>query len=295
MPPPRVLQRIFLALILLAATGWARPIPHTVGQGGLVDLRHGQLCIEMQGFGRIFDYSAATRFTLDGTPTTPEALAEYLSQGLPLSAVARIDRTSSQATSVDVSSGRKMKAVAVRIQPDSNLPLPAGSELKLSVSQAELKRLGLKKPWLSIPGLAHRAPLQQTAGNRAEAVFHLDLGLELRRLPIYLSEGEGEVYRGQHFGVSTRPPKLKDGGPRIVEKSLTRVPAWIDLEGPTDLLDHRATRLTVSGGAKIESILTRPNRIEFWLLLPTSGEFTVEAGIRDKLGRTSKASWTVTK
>lgn len=288
------MRKLFLALLLLTALSLAQTSPPSVEQGGLVDLRHGQVCLEMQGFGRIFDYGAKTRFTLDGKPTTPETLASLLAEGQSLSAVARVDNRSGRASSVDVSSGRKMRAVEVRLQPKPDLPLAAGRELKLFVPNAELKRLGLRKPWLSIPGLVHKMPLQPTPDG-ARAGFTLEPGAELRRLPIYLSEGDKEVFRGQQFGVTSNPPQLGSGGPRVVEASLIRVPAWVELSGPTDLLDHGATSLSVSGGGKIENILTRPNRIEFWLVLPTTGSFTVKAKIKDRLGRASESTWVVTK
>lgn len=267
--------------------------PTAVTQGGLVDLRHGQVCLDLHGHGRIFDYGEKTRLTLDGRPVTPEHLADLLKNGVALSAVVRADN-GGLAASVDIASGHTMKAFSVKITPESELPIPAGHDLDFFVSSHELKRLKSKQPRLTVAGLAYQVPMKLTP-NGAQATLRLESGLEVRNLPVYLSEGETDVYRGQGFSVNTEAPKLVSGGPGVVGASAQRLPGWVDLEGPIDLLDHRATRITVSGEGKVDTILTRGGRLEFWLTLPTPGTYQVKARIKDHFGRISEYRWAVTK
>lgn len=262
-------------------------------QGGLIDLRYGQACLEAQATGRILDYTSNTVFTLNGKKTSAEALAALLKDGTDLAAVARFDGATGKAGWLDTISGTPAPTAKLQVLPTTAKPFRAGERLTVTLPTAELNRLKLSQPTLTVPGIAHaEAPLKVSGG--LQWSLTLPEGIELRRVPIYVVDAKRGAFQGPQLSLSGLGPSLGPAGPQKAPAGLLRFPGWVDLSGPTDLLDFAATKVVASGGARVEGLLTRPGRLEFWLCVPAPGTYQLRAYVKDTLSRSSSVEWTVT-
>lgn len=262
-------------------------------QGGLIDLRYGQACLETQASGHILEYTSNTLFTLNGKKTSADALAALLKNGTDLAAVARFDSATGKAGWLDTISGTPAPTVKLLVLPTTAKTFRAGDRLTVTLPEAELRRLKLSQPTLTVPGVAH-AQAPQTVAGGLQWSLTLPEGIELRRVPIYVVDAKLGAFQGPQLSLSGLSPSLGPAGPQKAPAGLLRFPGWVDLKGPTDLLDFSATKVVASGGAKVDGLLTRPGRLEFWLNVPAPGTYNLRAYVKDTLSRSSSVEWTVT-
>lgn len=240
--------------------------------------------METLGTGHILEYGKRSVFTLDGEKSTPEDMARLVVDGIPLSVVVRYTRASGKIGRLDAMSAEPMPAISLKVTPESDLPLPAGVSLEVKVPRAEIGRLDLRAPSLMVPGIDRPVPMQPSSGG-FKAIIPTPPGCEWRRIPIYLVRADGAVLRGKSFGLTSSGPALSNPGPIVAPAALRKIPCWIEVKGPPDLLDHRFTRVTGQGGAVAGQPVVRPGRIDFWLEVPGPGIYWAEVRVQDKLGR----------
>ena len=259
-------------------------------QGGLVDLRYGQAALEVGGEGLLLEYGERSVFTLDGSPTSAEQLAQKVEEGMALLVAVRYNPESGLIGWCDAVSTVPVPAVELRLDPLKTPALLPGDTLRLLIGRSEIDRLGLKSAQLLAPGMTHSTPFR-LEGRQLLAELPIMQGWNWHELPLFVRASDGRVFRGRRISVSSSGPLIKSAGPQVASASLSSIPGWIDLAGNTRYLDPSATRITASTGARISEVTPRAGRISFRIEVDGPGTYWLEAVVKDSLGREARKKW----
>lgn len=268
-------------------------------QGGLVDVRYGQVSLDLGGKSLVLTTNDKTVLTLNGTVVPPETLLEHLPKGL--AATARYDQRTGQLGWLDAygqpGAPPAPSAVHLDIVPWKGPAYRQGERLTISLSTGEKKRLGsTKKPIrVFIPGITHGLPLVEAADGSLQASFTVQPGWNYQDVPILLHTGDsaspGRVYSGPRFSVSTTGPSILGYGPQAASTSLKNIPGWVDHRSESHLIDPSTAELEVSEGCRVLSFTRRVDRSSFELESDGPGDYWIEFRVSDRLGRPVKKRW----
>lgn len=243
-------------------------------QGGLVDVRYGQVSLDLGGTAEVLELHPSSVLTLNGQPTTAEALQAKLPLGL--AAVVRYAPDSGRIGWLDAYTNRSPAGIlAVRLSPS-----------RPAYAKGETVRLLLPprgEGAYLIPGLVHGLPAR-------DASLTVREGMDLRDLPIFWISAD-QTWRVGKLTLAASPPELKSFGPSVASRHLAEVPGWLDFHSPGGLLEPTSIRVTVDGGAEIVNLQRRVGRTAFTVLVPGGGTYWLEAEARDQLGRRVQRRW----
>ena len=293
-----------LALLLLTSTCLAM-FDFVVGtiQGGLVDVRYGQVSIDTGGSSTVLDLPADASVTLDGQAIKADDLQKRIPEGL--TAVATYHQNDGSITALETySGGRGIPAANVTLLPTKAV-YKAGETVTILLSKEEVMRLGVPDK-LRIPGLPALPPGLLRSPHNLKSILTDNDFLPAQRggykavlrtpssnlidLPVLLKIGE-KVYRGPRISVAATTPVITGKGPHVASSKLDTIPGWVDLCYPPSLLDLSSARLSVSSGARIVKFQPRVDRSVFELQADGPGEYWLEFSVADVLGRTVKERW----
>lgn len=257
-------------------------------QGSLVDLRWGQVCIDVGGTGHLLDWNKQSEFTLNGTKTTAEELAKLVKSGEKVMVALRYDPELGLIGWMDALTQESQSAIELVLEPYRGPALKPGQSLKVSIPAWERRRLKLDgKANLFVPGMVHGLPLPEGEGE-----FPLLQGWNWRNIPLYVRSGAGQAYRAKTLSVSSSGPEIRGFGPEVAP-GLEHVPCWVDLSGSTELLQLRDCRIKSTLGSTITQRVLRDGRLSFVLVVEGPGRYDIEVLLTDQLGREATASWLV--
>lgn len=261
-------------------------------QGGLVDIRYGQVSIDLGGVSEVVDLAPLSTLTLDGAPITPEALLKQIPQGL--TATVRYDAASGVVGWLDAfSRGTGQPRVSSGRHPSKAPAYEGGEAVAVTLSAAEATRLGgASNIKLNIPGVARDLPLVKAANGGWKATVRILPGWDLVRVPVFLKTSE-KVYRAGTLDAWTTPPTIVGFGPHHASSHLERIPGWVDLRSASRQIDPDSVRLTASDGARVVELQRRVDRTVFALQVDGPGEYWVEFSAADRLGRRVAQRWPV--
>lgn len=257
-------------------------------QGGLVDIRYGQVAIDVGGDGVVLEVKPETVLRLDGSPITAEELLPRIASGL--AAVASYDHRSGTARTVDAfSDGRDLPSVQVELLPKNRTVFAAQETVTVLMPREQVRRLGPNTN-LSIPGLAHGLAWQQAEHGAKKVVLRVPHGADLNRVPILVHTPNG-VHKGGPLSTSSTEPKLTSYGPQNASSRLERIPGWVDVTTVSQPLDPATARLQVSLGVRIVDFQPRVDRSVFRLETDGPGDYWIEFTIADTMGRAVRQRW----
>lgn len=261
-------------------------------QGGLVDIRYGQVSIDLGGVSEVVDLGPISTLTLDGAPITPEELLKKVPQGL--TATVRYDPASGVVGWLDAFSRGAEQARASSGRRPSNSPAyEAGDVVAVTLSEPEARRLGgAGKVKVSIPGVARDLPLVKATGGGWKATVRILPGWDLVKVPVFLST-PGKVYRAGTLDAWTTHPTIIGFGPHVASSSLEKIPGWVDLRSASRQIDPDSILLRASAGARIVDLQRRVDRTVFALQVDGPGEYWVVFSATDNLGRAVSQRWPV--
>lgn len=265
-------------------------------QGGLVDVRYGQLAIEQGGTSEVLEVTKRTVLTLDGQPLSAEALQQKVATGL--AATARYNPQSGEAGWVDAFSHG---GASLRIDASISAPrrgfYTEGETIAIQVSSSEVKRLKGVRLSLTIPGMVHNLALAPAGGGSYKAVVRVLSGWNFSRVPIFISLERSDkntvVAQGPSLSVATTAPEIIGFGPKIASAQLTSVPGWIDVRSEAKLLNPSSARLVASPGCRITKFQPRVGRSMFYFESDGPGEYWLEFNISDLAGHKATRRWSV--
>lgn len=288
-----------LVAFLLATAGWSEPaISKTSSlspmpskqqvQGGLVDLRYGQVAIDGGGQATVLELEKESKIWLDGRAVSSQELLAEIPRGL--GAVATYRGASGTVEKLEAfSSGQGQSRTDLVLLPRKAPAYRTGDLLTLLLSPAEVARLGGGPLTLLAPGLDHVAfTLAQRGG--LKAYLRLQPTANLMEIPLFV-QGKDRVYRGPSVSICASKPRLTGYGPAIASSGLAAIPGWVDLEHPPELLDLSSARLLVSPGLRIVRFQPRVDRAVFELQADGPGEHWVEFEIADVFGQLARQRW----
>lgn len=259
-------------------------------QGGLVDIRYGQVSIDRGGTSTVLELGPNTFLSLDGVAITAEELVKQIPRGL--SVVAGYDAPTGFAASVDAfSDTSELPGLASRILPWRGPAYGTGELVTVVVSAPEVKRLGGPIS-ATIPGIGRDLAFVPAQEGGRKVMFRVLPGMDFSNLPIFVTS-RGKVHRAGRLNVSTTAPTIVDFGPRQGSAKLASIPGWVDLRARTPLLDPTTARLTASPGARVVSFQPRVDRSVFEIEADGPGEYWLDFSIEDKMGRTVRQRWPV--
>lgn len=263
----------------------------SITQGGLVDIRYGQISIDIGGTGIVLEVRPETKLRLDGASINAEELLQRVPEGL--TAVATHHLQEGIALSVDAfSSGRELSAALLEVVPKERALFQAGEFFTVLLPAAEQKRLGPGPFMVSLPGLSPPKSMAVAQRGGLKTSFRVPIGADLTQVPLFLHTPK-EIYKGRRLSFSSSPPKILDFGPTRASSSTEKIPGWIDLQSASGLLDLSTAKLTVSSGAKVLDFQPRVDRSVFRIETEGPGEYWLEFSIKDTLGRTVGKRWSV--
>ncbi len=259
-------------------------------QGGLVDLRYGQVSIDLGGVSEVLDLVPASVITLDGAPTTAEALLKAVPQGL--TATVRYDPGVGTIGWLDAfSRGTSQPRAGSGRQPVKGPAYGAGDAVAITLSEAEARRLGGgEKLRLTIPGVAHELPLTPATRGGWKATVKILPGWDLVEVPVFLTTPTG-VHRAGRLDAWTTPPEIVGFGPHLAPSSLPKVPGWVDLRSASRQIDPDSIQVTASPGVRVVDLQRRVDRTTFSLIPDGPGEVWLEVTAADRMGRTVRQRW----
>ena len=294
------MKRAPLVALWLLGACWAQPVRDVAPaktavvatarhvQGGLVDVRYGQVSINTGGEATVLELAADSVVTLDGVSLTSEQLLKAIPNSL--SAVATYRAGSGVIEKLEAyTAGAKQGRVALTLSPRRSPAYRDGELVTVLLSSAESARLGLKDPTLSAPGIGpSRFVPAQRGGFKAHLRLRSDTNLV--DLPLLLQSGQ-TVYRGPSVSLSATAPLIQGFGPERASAQMTNFPGWVDLSHPPSLLDLSSAKLQTSPGLQVLSFVPRVDRSLFELRADGPGWYWLEFEVRDELGRTSRKRW----
>ena len=295
-----------LIALLLASASWAQPAlkaPETLGvrsrvpaisqteqqvQGGLVDLRYGQVCVDLGGEAVVLELPKDAQVFLDGSPLSPEEILKLIPQGLGV--VATYHATSGTVATLEAfSRGAKLPGVQLTLLPLKGPAYRSGDLVTVLLSTEEANRLGGKPLTLLVPGLKTTAFVPAQRGGW-KASLRAVSSTNLVDVPLLVRSGD-KIFTGPTIGVATSGPALKSFGPHAANTELSTIPGWIDLRHPPKFLDLSSAKLRVSEGARVVKFQPRVDRTVFELEVDGPGDYRIDFEVSDVLGNTSRQSW----
>ncbi len=268
-------------------------------QGGLVDIRYGQVSLDLGGKSLVFTIDETSILTLNGTVTSPEALLKHLPDGL--AATARFDPRTGRLGWLDAygqsSAVPRLSAVQLDIVPWKGPAYQQGERLTVSLPRREAKRLGLSKKTLRafIPGITHDLPLLATSDGGAKATFTVMSGWDYQGVPVMIRVEESptteRVYGGPRLSFSTTGPSILGSGPQVASGRLKSIPGWVDHRSESGLIDPSTAVLKVSEGCRVLNFSRRVDRSSFELETDGPGDYWIEFRVSDRMGRSVKERW----
>jgi hypothetical protein len=261
-------------------------------QGGLVDLRYGQVSIDTGGTSVVLDLAESSRLTFDGAPISAEELLKRVPQGL--SAVAVYDGDYGTVSTLDTFGlGQSIPNAQISLLPWKGPAYGAGETVTVLVSAAEAQRLGSRPLSLTIPGATHNQPFVPAQRGGLKASVKVLPGWNLMEVPVYVNAGS-KVHKGRRLSFSTSPPEITGFGPHQASGKLATIPGWVDSRSPSRLLDPTTASLTVSAGARVVDFQPRVDRTVFSIEADGPGEYWLEFSIADRMGRKVSQRWPLT-
>lgn len=301
-------MRRALVAILLASAGWALPHPTEKGsktspaiataagnqvQGGLVDVRYGQVSIDLGGVSVVLDLTPTSKVLLDGLAIKPDDLQKRVPDGL--AAVATYQGRTGAVQSLEAfSDGKGLPAVSLTVSP-SKAAYRKGETVEIWLSAAEAKRLGTRPLQLNVPGIfsASGTSFQGVPGGGFKASLKLLADTNLIQVPLMVKAGS-KVYKGPRISIATEAPEITGFGPHHASARLSSIPGWVDLRSHPSLLNLASAKLSASKGVRVVSFQPRVDRCVFELKAEGPGEYWLEFQVADKSGRVARQRWPVT-
>jgi hypothetical protein len=257
-------------------------------QGGLVDIRYGQVCLDGGGSALVLEVPENCLLTLDAVKVSAEQLLTHIPEGL--SAVISFDTRGGIAQAVEAfSGGATLPALASRTLPAVGPAYGPGELVTILLPAAEVARLSGPST-VSIPGVARDLPLLPAQGGGAKVMFRVQPGMDFFQLPVFVCSRD-TVYRAGRLNLATTAPTVIDYGPSQASVRLASIPGWVDVWARTPLLDPTSARLTVSPGLRVQSFQPGVGRSNFELEADGPGEHWIEFSMQDQLGRTVRQRW----
>lgn len=275
-----------LLAFLLSGLCWAQPIRQV--QGGLVDVRYGQVSVDRGGNATVLDLMASSKLFLDGRLLTAEELLKEIPRGL--SAVATYHESSGAIEKLEAfSAGSEQPRAALRLLPRKAPAYRRGDLLTVLVAPDEAARMGEGATILLTPGLSHTlfVPAQ---GGGLKAMARLNSSSNLVEVPVLVERG-GKVYRGPSLSVAATGPEVLGFGPEKASSELATIPGWVDISHPPRLLDLSSARLRVSPGLRVVQFQPRIDRSVFELEADGPGQYWLEFEVADVLGEACRKRW----
>lgn len=293
-----------LVALLLASACWALPpqAAPPVGaqsepvvsrrvveqvQGGLVDLRYGQVCVDIGGEATVLELPSQAQVLLDGTAISPEELLKQVPKGLGV--VATFSGTDGIISTLEAfSSGAKLPGATLTLLPWKGPAYRQGDLVTVLISEQEAKRLGGSLT-LFAPGL-RSTPFTPAQRGGWKATVRTSAATNLVDVPLLVRAGR-KVFSGPSISVATEPPIIRGYGPAKASAELSAIPGWIDLQHPPKLLDLTSAKLRVSDGARVVKFQPRIDRTVFELEVEGPGEYWLDFEIADVLGNVTRQRW----
>lgn len=259
-------------------------------QGGLVDIRYGQVAVDLGGVAEVLETDASSVLTLNGSPITAEELLKQIPDDLAV-AVRFAPDTGKVGWLDAFSDGQGMPAVDLGKAPVQGEAYKAREMLTLTLSSQEWKRLGQRSCTATIPGVAHDLKFSPTRAGGCDVVLKVMPGWNFRDVPVFLETG-GRVYRGPRLTFSTTAPAVTGFGPSRASAHSENIHGWVDVRSEgANLLQPTSARLTVAPGLKVLEFQPRVDRSVFVLRADSPGEYWVEFRIADRMGRKLAKRW----
>ncbi len=259
-------------------------------QGGLVDLRYGQVCVDIGGEATVLELPSQAKVLLDGKAISPEELLKRIPEGLGV--VATFSGADGIILALEAfSDGAKVPGAALTLVPLKGPAYRQGDLLTVVLSNQEVKRLGGSPLTLTAPGLRPTAFVPAQRGGQ-KATVRTSSDTNLVSIPLLVRAGE-KVFTGPKISVATKPPVIRGYGPQNASAELSTIPGWLDLQHPPKLLDLTSAKLRASEGARIVKFQPRIDRTVFELEVEGPGEYWLEFEIADVLGNVSRQRWPI--
>ena len=260
-------------------------------QGGLIDVRFGQLSVDVAGVGQILDWDAKTLFTLNGTTTKASELASLVLKGQALKVAVRYNPESGYVGWLDALSSEPQAAIYLELEPYLGPAMEAGQELKITIPRFEARRLDLDSATLFAPGMTHK--LEMTGEGSLHGTLPLLQGWNWFEIPLYVRNNQGTAWRGRKISVSSNGPRIVSYGPEETLAVESKVSCWIDLANRGEYLSLTESQFEVSQGGKLSRPAFSNGRLHFELEVDGPGTYWIEARVVDQLDRASLVKWPV--
>jgi hypothetical protein len=258
-------------------------------QGGLVDIRYGQVSVDLGGTSEVLEADEGSVLTLDGAAITAEELVKRIPEGLAV-AVRYNGQTGKIGWLDAFSRATAMPGAALILRPWKGPAYAANELVTVTISAAEAKRLGPGPLTTTIPGVAHDLPFVVAPSGGMKAVVRVMPGWDFVDLPVFLKSGK-KVYKGGRLNFSTSAPAITGFGPHQASAKLATIPGWVDLRSESRLLDPATAKLTVSQGARVVDFQPRVDRTVFAIEADGAGEYWLEFSMADHMGRQVSKRW----
>jgi hypothetical protein len=264
-------------------------------QGGLVDIRYGQVAVDLGGVAEVLETDERSILTLDGAVISAEELLKHIPDDLAV-AVRFAPETGKVGWLDAFSGGESLPGAALGRVPAKPQAYAAGELVTLTMTRRERQRLGGDSYTATIPGVAHDLPFVPMRDGGSKATLRVMPGWNFRDVPVWVKAVRGnkpKVYRGPRLSFSTTAPSVIGFGPEKASHQLEAIPGWVDLRSESGLLDPASALLTVSPGLKVLSFQPRVDRSVFELKADRPGDYWVELRMADRLGRKAVKRWTL--
>jgi hypothetical protein len=254
-----------------------------------VDIRYGQVSVDLGGTSEVLEADEGSVLTLDGAAITAEELVKRIPEGLAV-AVRYNGQTGKIGWLDAFSRATAMPGAALILRPWKGPAYAANELVTVTISAAEAKRLGPGPLTTTIPGVAHDLPFVVAPSGGMKAVVRVMPGWDFVDLPVFLKSGK-KVYKGGRLNFSTSAPAITGFGPHQASAKLATIPGWVDLRSESRLLDPATAKLTVSQGARVVDFQPRVDRTVFAIEADGAGEYWLEFSMADHMGRQVSKRW----
>ncbi len=267
-------------------------------QGGLVDLRYGQMSVDLGGRGQLLSYDDSSVFSLNGQRICPWHLS-LEAQQRSLTVVARYQPETGLIGWADAytSANEEQRAIRLKVSSNERPAYTPDDTIVVEIPSDEWNRISPqgKSVFLFVPGLTHELPFSLSSDGVPQGVSLTGWrDLDLVELPLMVrvgSEPRPTFWRGQRITLSSAGPSIVGFGPHRASLTDTPIRGWVDTESPSGLLDPRSIRLTASSGASLTSVQRRIGRTTFEVEADGAGTIWLECTVQDRLGRSKTLRW----
>ncbi len=270
---------------LLSGLCWAQPIRQV--QGGLVDVRYGQVSVDTGGEATVLDLVTTSELFLDGRFLKAEELLKEIPHGL--SVVATYQEASGAVERLEAfSAGTGQPRVGVTLLPQ-RAAYRRGDLLTILLSAGEVSRLGGSPLTLFTPGVGRTTFVPAQRGGM-KAMVRLNSSTNLVDIPLLVGR-DGKVFRGPAISMAATKPEIRGFGPEKASSALSIIPGWVDISHPPRFLDLSSARLRVAPGLRVVKFQPRVDRTVFELEADGPGQYWLEFEVADVLGEVSRKRW----